>query len=173
MTELAVIQGDITKLEVDAIVNAASPALLGCHGVDGAIHRAAGPELLGACRRLGGCDHGDAKITPGFNLPARYVIHAVGPIWHGGGAREDYLLKLCYRRSMELAAGCELRSIAFPCIGTGMYRFPKTKAAEIAIETVSEFTRVHPFALDQVVFCMLDAEMVELYQKLLSVEMVS
>ncbi len=167
MTRLIVVHDDITTLEVDAVVNAANPGLLGGGGVDGAVHRAAGRKLLEACRRLGGCDHGDAKITPGFDLPARHVIHAVGPIWRGGVENEDHLLELCYRRSLELAAGNELRSIAFPCISTGAYGFPKRRAAEIAVTEVTSFIDVHPLVLERVVFCCFDQAMAALYRQLL------
>jgi O-acetyl-ADP-ribose deacetylase (regulator of RNase III) len=135
---MEVVEADITTLPVDAIVNAANRTLLGGGGVDGAIHRAAGPELLAACRALGGCDTGDAKITRGFRLQASWVIHAVGPIWEGGTADEDALLARCYRRALALAAGVAARSIAFPAISTGVYRFPVERAARIAVGTVHD-----------------------------------
>lgn len=135
---LRIVEGDITRLEVDAVVNAANGSLLGGGGVDGAIHRAAGPELLEACRPLGGCATGDAKITPGFRLPARWVIHAVGPVWHGGEQGEDELLASCYRRALAVAAEAGARTVAFPAISTGAYRFPIDRAAGIAVRTVAE-----------------------------------
>lgn len=136
-----VIQGDITKLYVDAIVNAANPSLLGGGGVDGAIHRAAGPELLEECRKLNGCETGMAKITRGYRLPARFVIHTVGPVWHGGEQGEDKLLAACYRNSLRVAAEHGVRSIAFPSISTGAYGFPIRRAARIAMQTLAEVLR--------------------------------
>ena len=135
-------QGDITKLEVDAIVNAANTSLLGGGGVDGAIHRAAGPELLEECRSINGCKTGEAKITKGYNLPAKFVIHSVGPVWHGGQNREDELLANCYRNSLELAEIHGIRSIAFPAISTGVYHFPIERATRIALMEIKKFLSI-------------------------------
>src|SRR3954463_9652055 len=143
-TLLEVVVGDITQRDDDAIVNAANTSLLGGGGVDGAIHRAAGPDLLAECRSLGGCAAGDAKITKGYRLPARHVIHAVGPVWHGGGQGEDEALASCYRRSIELCHTHGLRSVAFPAISTGVYRFPAERAARIAVTTVINALPVSP-----------------------------
>src|SRR4051794_319361 len=145
--------GDITLLAVDAIVNAANSSLLGGGGVDGAIHRAAGPELLAECRTLGGCETGSAKITRGYRLPARHVIHAVGPVWQGGGSYEDDLLASCYRTALDLAAATKLTSIAFPAISTGIYGFPADRAARIAVGTVASELSAAPRSLTHVVFC--------------------
>jgi O-acetyl-ADP-ribose deacetylase (regulator of RNase III) len=136
---IAVVEGDIVSRDVDAIVNAANSSLLGGGGVDGAIHRTAGPQLLEACRALHGCATGDAKITPGFRLPARYVIHAVGPVWHGGSRGEALLLASCYRRSLELAVAHGLRTIAFPAISCGAYGYPIAQAADVAVGEVRRF----------------------------------
>lgn len=152
-TRLEIVVADITTLDVDAIVNAANRSLLGGGGVDGAIHRAAGPDLLEACRKLGGCDTGSAKITPGFRLKARHVIHAVGPVWHGGNNREDELLASCYRTALDLAAQSRLTSIAFPAISTGVYAFPADMAARIAVGTVVADVAANARGIAHVVFC--------------------
>jgi len=150
---LKIIVADITTLNLDAIVNAANESLLGGGGVDGAIHRAAGPELLQECRKIGGCPIGEARITPGYRLPARYVIHTVGPVWRGGNNGENELLASAYRFSLELALQKSLRTIAFPAISTGVYGFPARPAAEIAVRTVNEVATVNASAFDEIVFC--------------------
>jgi len=166
---LKVVEGDITKLEVDAIVNAANRTLLGGGGVDGAIHRAAGPRLLAKCATLGGCKTGEAKLTPGYHLPAAYVIHTVGPVWHGGGKGEPDLLKSCYRRCLDLAMRQdEIQSIAFPCISTGVYRFPKDKAADLAVRIVKETLADAGNSLE-VTFCCFSAEDAERYRQRLCI----
>ncbi len=141
---LRIMEGDITRQAVDAVVNAANEGLLGGGGVDGAIHRAAGPELLAACRPLGGCPTGEAKVTPGFRLPARYVIHTVGPVWRGGRHGEARLLASAYRRSLEEAVGVKARVVAFPAISTGLYGYPAREAAHISVGTVLDFLSDHP-----------------------------
>jgi O-acetyl-ADP-ribose deacetylase (regulator of RNase III) len=152
-TRLDIVVADITTLDVDAIVNAANRSLLGGGGVDGAIHRAAGPALLEACRMLGGCDTGSAKITSGFKLKARHVIHAVGPVWHGGNDREDELLASCYRTALDLAAQNDLHSIAFPAISTGVYAFPADMAARIAVGMVVAEVAANARGITHVIFC--------------------
>jgi O-acetyl-ADP-ribose deacetylase (regulator of RNase III) len=163
---ILIIQGDITQIPVDAIVNAANNSLLGGGGVDGAIHRTAGPELLAACRPLGGCETGQAKITPAFRLPARYVIHTVGPVWRGGNHGESDLLASCYRQSLELAVQHQVRTISFPAISTGVYGFPIEPAARIALATISEFLR-SDIQLQKVNLVCFDRHTYNIYKKLL------
>ncbi len=167
--ELAIVEGDITCLAVDAIVNAANNSLLGGGGVDGAIHRAAGPELLAACRLLGGCATGEAKITPGYGLAASYIIHTVGPVWRGGGQGEAELLASCYRRSFALLAGHGLRSIAFPAISTGVYGYPPPQAAAIAVTQARLALAANP-SLEKILFVCFNRVTRELYEELLGSE---
>ena len=169
---LHAVRADIITLDVDVIVNAANSSLLGGGGVDGAIHRAAGPELLSACRALGGCATGDAKMTGGHGLKARYVIHAVGPVWHGGAHGEPDLLASCYRRAMTLAAAKAVRSIAFPSISTGAYGYPIERAAPLAVATVSEMLGVAP-TIDDVTFCLFSLQDLDVYARVLSGDRIS
>ena len=167
MAELVATPGDITRLNVDAIVNAANTSLLGGGGVDGAIHAAAGPELLAACERLEGCDPGDAKATPGFRLPARWIFHAVGPVWRGGAHNEEDVLASCYRRCLQLAREHRVRTIAFPAISTGIYAFPLRRAAEIAVRTVKE--NAEASGVERVEFVCFNDETLAVYENLLNI----
>ena len=171
MPRIKLVKDDITKMEVDAIVNAANKTLLGGGGVDGAIHRAAGPELLEECRALNGCETGDAKITRSYNLPAKYIIHTVGPVWHGGMNNEPQLLANCYKNSLKIALDKKLATVAFPNISTGVYRFPKEMAADIAIRTVNDFLNRNK-KLKTVFFVCFDDENFEIYkEKLIQLSM--
>ena len=163
--ELKAIRADITTLEVDAIVNAANSSLLGGGGVDGAIHRAAGPDLLKECRTLNGCKTGDAKITKGYRLPAKHVIHAVGPVWHGGRSGEPELLASCYRRCVEIAGEHELATVAFPSISTGIYGYPIQAAAQIAVATVKA---IGAPSLVEITFCCFSANDLVVYERILA-----
>jgi O-acetyl-ADP-ribose deacetylase (regulator of RNase III) len=160
---ISVVEADITTLHVDAIVNAANSSLLGGGGVDGAIHRAAGPRLLAECRTLGGCPTGEARITAGYDLPAKHVIHTVGPVWDGGGYGEDKDLGNCYRNSLALAVEHGLKTIAFPAISTGVYGFPVDRATKIAVREVKRFLKTHPDM--KVTFCCFSRDTAELYKR--------
>ena len=164
--KIEIVKGDITKTDVDAIVNAANHTLLGGGGVDGAIHRAAGPRLLEECRKLNGCSTGEAKITKGYNLPARYIIHTVGPIWQGGRNNEPNLLKNCYLNSLKLAEKHNLKTIAFPAISTGAYGYPKEKAAKIALKTVREYLKNSK--INEVIFILYTDRNYQIYKNLLN-----
>lgn len=168
MTKLSLLKGDITTVHTDAIVNAANSSLLGGGGVDGAIHRAAGPALLGECRLLNGCPTGEARITKGYDLPARYVIHTVGPVWHGGNKGEALHLSNAYHNSLLLAKEHNISTIAFPNISTGVYHFPKDQAAAIAVNTTIQFIHQQPYSLQQIIFVCFDEENYKIYQALLS-----
>jgi O-acetyl-ADP-ribose deacetylase (regulator of RNase III) len=165
MAQLEIVAGDITRLAVDAIVNAANPELQGGGGVDGAIHRAAGPELIKASLALGGCAVGDAKATPGFELPSTWIFHAVGPVWSGGSRGEDAALASCYRRCLELATAHDVKTIAFPAISTGVYGFPYERAAEIAVSTVREWA--DECRVERVIFCCFNRQTAAVYNRLL------
>jgi len=164
MPKIELVKGDITKIEVDAIVNAANNSLLGGGGVDGAIHRAAGPDLLEECKKLDGCKTGEAKITLSYMLPSKYVIHTVGPVWNGGEHNEKELLTNCYKNSLQIAIDKKLKTIAFPNISTGVYRFPKTMAAGIAIRTVNKILKEHK-KLETIYFVCFDDENYDIYKE--------
>lgn len=166
-TRLSALQADITTLGVDAIVNAANTTLMGGGGVDGAIHRAAGKELVNECVTLEGCHPGAAKITKGYNLPAKHVIHTVGPVWSDGAHGEPETLASCYRRSLEVARENELRTVAFPCISTGVYGYPPDQAAAVAVKTVWEVVREHPGDFDEITFCCFSESDLQIYKGLL------
>jgi O-acetyl-ADP-ribose deacetylase (regulator of RNase III) len=165
---IAIVRADITTLDVDAIVNAANTSLLGGGGVDGAIHRAAGPKLLAECEQIGGCPTGEARITRGYRLPARHVVHTVGPVWRGGTYGEDEQLASCYRNSLALALDHGLRTIAFPAISTGVYRFPLERATSIALRETKRFLEAHPDTFDRVVFACFDRVTLDAYEKALA-----
>ncbi|MEL7448031.1 MAG: O-acetyl-ADP-ribose deacetylase [Pseudomonadota bacterium] len=167
MPDMRAVHGDITVLKVDAIVNAANPSLLGGGGVDGAIHRAAGPGLLRQCRQLGGCETGEAKLTDGFDLPARFVVHTVGPVWQGGHNDEPALLASCYRQSLRAAASRQCRTVAFPCISTGVFGFPSDQAARIAVDAVKRTIARLDLVLEKVIFCCFSDDDFQRYTDLL------
>ena len=167
MNRIEVYKGDITKLKVDAIVNAANTSLLGGGGVDGAIHRAAGPELLDFNKKLGGCQTGEAKISPGFKLPSKFIIHTVGPVWNGGKNNEDNLLANCYKNSLKISVENGVKSIAFPAISTGVYRFPLELAAKIAVSEVEKFLTQYK-KLEKIIFVCFDEENFNIYTRLLN-----
>lgn len=169
MVTITLLQGDITRLQVDAIVNAANSSLLGGGGVDGAIHAAAGPELLAECRTLGGCPTGEAKVTKGYRLPARYVIHTVGPIWRGGNNNEEQLLKSCYENALKRAEELQIETIAFPNISTGVYAFPKQRAAEIALDVLNNYAHRKNTTLKEIFLVCFDRENYEIYKKMLNI----
>lgn len=166
---IEIIQGDITQMQVDAIVNAANTSLLGGGGVDGAIHRAAGPELLDECRTLGGCPTGEAKITQGYKLPAKYVIHTVGPVWQGGNKHEAELLANCYRNSLQLAVEHGVKTIAFPAISTGVYGYPVKAATDIALRETISFLARHPF-LEKVIFVCFGKDVFAVYKEVMATQ---
>ncbi|MDR3666007.1 MAG: O-acetyl-ADP-ribose deacetylase [Ignavibacteriaceae bacterium] len=170
MNRVELFKGDITKVKADAIVNAANSSLLGGGGVDGAIHRAAGPELLEFCKSLNGCNTGEAKISPGFKLPAKFIIHTVGPVWKGGDYNEDFLLASCYNNSFKLASEYNLKSIAFPSISTGVYRFPTERAAKIAVQETDKLLKEN-VDLGKVIFVCFDEKTYNIYKAILHGEL--
>ena len=167
MTEIEIIKGDITKLKVDAIVNAANKSLLGGGGVDGAIHRAAGKDLVAECRTLNGCETGQSKITKGYNLPAKYVIHTVGPVWYGGDKNEPKLLRSCYISALSLAKENNIKTIAFPAISCGVYRFPIEEACKIAFDSVNEFISKSD-CFEKIIFIDINENIIKIYERLLN-----